>query len=279
MSTPIKPVHRYKDFVSHYPPARRLRDRVRDGAVFALSLGSSLGRTSDWIAFPYYHHVFEDERRGFARQLDYMRRFGEFIGLDDAVDLLESGDPVDGRYFCVTFDDGFKNCLTNAMPIMVARGAPGAFFLATRYIGTDSETDRDLLLRFFDSGRTLVEFLGWEDCRRMADAGMTIGSHTISHARLATLSDGDAESEMVQSKQTIEAELGRPCIHFCSPFGQPDADFLPGRDPDLARRAGYRSFLMTQRGVMRQGDSPMLIRRDHVLANWGSHQLRYFLSR
>jgi len=279
MSTPIKPVCRYKDFVSHYPPARQLRDRVRNGAVFALSLGASLERGHDWIAFPYYHHVFDDERQGFARQLDYMRRFGDFISLDDVVGLLESGDPVDGRYFCITFDDGFKNGFTNAAPILVDHGAPGAFFLATRYIGAEPERDRDLLLAFFDHGRTLVEFLSWEDCRRMADAGMTIGSHTVSHARLAQLKEDDVMDEMIRSKETIEKELGRTCVHFCAPFGIPETDFLPGRDPDLARRAGYRSFLMTERGAMGQGDSPMMIRRDHMLANWGNHQVRYFLSR
>jgi hypothetical protein len=51
------------------------------------------------------------------------------------------------------------------------------------------------------------------------------------------------------------------------------------RDPSLAREAGYASFASGVRGGMAAGGDPFLLKRDHLLANWGEHQLRYFLSR
>jgi hypothetical protein len=54
-------------------------------------------------------------------------------------------------------------------------------------------------------------------------------------------------------------------------------DYDPSRHPQMAGRVGYRSFLTTQRGSNRQGRSSLDIRRDHLLANWGNYQLRYFL--
>ena len=282
-SLSLEPVRTYRDFIAGQSLAAKARGLARDAALRVLSLGRSpaaLGTDqAGWIRFPFYHHVFDDERKDFERQLDFMASLGDFIGLDDAVAMLAAGDPIDGRYFCVTFDDGFKNWITNAVPVLVDYQAPAAFFVVTRYIGTSLEDDRDLLLGFYESGDLLMEFLDWDDCRALADAGMTIGSHTMNHVHLAELDEAGAEAELKDSKEAIEAELGRACDHFCCPFGRENIDYLPGRDPDMARRAGYKSFLTTDRGKTETGASPMKIRRDHLLATWGDHQLRYFFSR
>ncbi len=161
------PVRRFRDFSGHRSFFLQLG--IRDCAVFGLSLGRSIANTTGWVRFPYYHHVFDDEQAGFARQLKYMRRFGDFISLDDTPQLLGSGNPVEGRYFCITFDDGFKNRATHAVPILLDHRAPGAFYQATDYIGSDIEADRDKLPGFFDHGQSLMEFLNWQDCRDMVE--------------------------------------------------------------------------------------------------------------
>lgn len=278
MTAPSLPIRRYQDFATGWTVARKLRSLARDGAIRLLSVGRSPSRGSGWIRVPVYHHVFDDEREDFRRQLDFMAGIGDFIGIDDAMAMLASGDAIHGRYFCVTFDDGFKNWITNAVPVLVDKGVSAAFFLVTSFIGTSVEKDRDKLLGFFESGDLLMEFLDWDDCRKMADAGMTIGSHTVNHVQLSQLDEAGAEAELRDSKQSIEKELGRPCEHFCPPFGRRDIDFLPHRDPEIARRVGYKSFHCGHRGAMRLGDSPMMVSRDHLLAGWGNYQLRYFFS-
>ena len=55
-------------------------------------------------------------------------------------------------------------------------------------------------------------------------------------------------------------------------------DFLPGRDPELAASLGYKSFLTGHRGAMHQGENPMNVRRDHLMAGWGNYQLKYFFA-
>ena len=112
----------------------------------------------------------------------------------------------------------------------------------------------------------------------MVAAGMTIGSHTVHHSRLATLQTQEVKVALTESKIVIEENLHKPCEHFCAPFGIPGRDFNVERDPGLVRQVGYRSMVTTQRGPMGPGDDPFRICRDHVLANWGNHQLRYFLS-
>ena len=259
----------YRDFIGGRTFVQKLKESAREAAVCALSTSKSLSRNKGCIRFPFYHHVFDDERRGFERQLDVMKRHGDFLCMDDAIRLLEDGRQIDGCYFCLSFDDGLKNTVTNALPILAERGTPAAAFLATGYIGKTLRTD--------PARELLVEFLDWEDCRRLADNGFTIGSHTASHVRLSALDTSGVEAELSESKAVIERELGRECSHLCCPWGRPGVDFLPDRDPALARELGYRSFLTAQRGGMRTGGSPYDVSRDHVLASWRGFQVRYFL--
>lgn len=276
---PAAPVATYRQHAAGNSWWQRARAPLRDAAVTVLSAFRTVPTGENWIRFPYYHHVYQDERARFARQLSYLRNLGEFVSIDDAVSLLESSAPLDGRYFCITFDDGFRSCLDGAVPVLVDHGAPAAFFVPTQFIGTSIRDDAELIRSFYPHGRILVEFLGWDDCRQMAAAGMTIGSHTVTHARLADLSADQVEHELRRSKQVIEQQMGVPCEHFAVPLGRAGIHFLPDRDPALAAGAGYRSFLTGDRGSARRRGTPLAIERDHVLAGWRTDQLRYFLSR
>ncbi len=274
------PARTYAEFTARAPLADRTRAIARDLAIRALAIGRKING-SGWVRFVYYHHVFTDEQAGFARQLRFLSKQGEFLSLDDALSVLRRERPADGRYFCVGFDDGLKSCATGALPVLAELRVPAAFYVVSDLIGRSFAAD-DALARdvFGFKGRdTTLEFMTWEDCRALAAAGMTIGSHSRSHAKLANLDRVQALAEMTASKQAIERALGRECRHFCAPYGLPGQHFDSVRDPSLARDAGYVSFASGARGAMGTGGDPFLLKRDHLLANWGEHQLRYFLSR
>lgn len=273
------PVSTYRQFCAAESPRQRIRARVRDSAITLLSVKQSVPR-SNWIRFPYYHHVFDDQRDGFTAQLRWMKNLGTVISLDDAMAVLEDDGPIDGRYFCVTFDDGYKNCITNALPILAEHEVPAAFFIPTAFVGAGGGARNPALRgRIGAYDLALTEFLSWEDCRALVAAGMTIGSHSVSHPRLIDLPDHEAENELRASKQTIEHHVGVDCRDFASPKGRPDVDFVTHRDPAIAKAVGYRSFLTTRRASVQQRPSPMLVPRDHLIASWSVHQLRYFFSR
>ena len=277
MPSPIFPVcDKYAEFSAGRPWKARLRDVVRDAAVCALGLRPSAA-TGSWLRFPYYHHVFDDECRGFSRQLDFMAAHGEFLSLDDAVALLAGGGPIEGRYFCITFDDGLGGC-RRAVEILSERSIPAAFYVTADYMGRSLPPTDPAARTFGFRGRhSDLDFLSWDECRSMAAAGMIIGSHTCTHARLVELDDAGVEAELARSKAVVETELGQPCHHFCAPWGMPHSHYRPDRDPMIARKLGYRSFASGVRGAMRAGDDVFSLTRDHLLANWSVLQLRHFL--
>ena len=233
-----------------------------------------LPQDRDWILFPMYHFVLDDERRGFEAHLRYMRRHGDFISADDAVDALTRASGIGGRYFCVTFDDGVKNCVTNALPILAAHACPAVFFIATDYVGLELDRDWDRIRPFpqpYTGFRAAFDFVTWDDCRALRRAGMTIGAHTCRHVRLSALDADAADRELRDSKARIERELGEPCVHFAAPWGVPGQDFDPSRHPRRAEAIGFRSFHTTQPGANRSHGDPLAIRRIGVRGfNWTS---------
>jgi peptidoglycan/xylan/chitin deacetylase (PgdA/CDA1 family) len=255
------------------------RQMLRDGALHLLALGRRVDATTDWIRFPYYHHVYDDERTGFGRQLDFMRSFGDFISIDDAIGLLISGERIGGRYFCLSFDDGFKSCATNAVSLLAERDIPAVFYVVTGLVGRTLVSGDSIAIDAFGAKSTdSIEFVSWDDCRALIRGGMTLGSHTCSHPRLASLDAAIVQDELVNSKLTIERQTESPCRHFCAPYGMPHRDFGAKRDVQLARNAGYVSFATGVRGRNLQNGDAFMLHRDHLIATWGNHQLRYFLS-
>jgi len=271
----------YKDLERLYPIKRRIRSIVRDTAIFVLSARSNIDSSKEWIRIPYYHHVFDDERSDFERHLRYLKNYGDFISLDTVVDIFKEK-KIGGCYFCVTFDDGFKNCVSNALPILVENECPAAFFIPTDCIGSDIGKDSETIRSFFSTATDYpmpIDFLDWDDCRKLLEAGMTIGSHTCSHVPLSRLNNDQLRSELLRSKQKIEKELAIDCLHFAPPWETSGNTFGTAAYLIVVKETGYRSLLTTERGPNYNGTSPFKIRRDNVTAKWGNYQLRYFFSK
>jgi peptidoglycan/xylan/chitin deacetylase (PgdA/CDA1 family) len=100
---------------------------------------------------------------------------------------------------------------------------------------------------------TAVDTEGWresagadmlrpEDVRAMVGAGMTIGSHTVSHPNLPSLSRQEALRELVDSRRLLEDITGQPVRHLAYPGGpDPTRPIFTPEIVALARQAGYSS--------------------------------------
>lgn len=85
------------------------------------------------------------------------------------------------------------------------------------------------------------------ELRQLADAGMTIGAHTLSHPMLSQMTEEMAFHEMSQSRVQLEEALDKEIWALAYPFGNPEA--VSAREPELAKRAGFKcAFMNVQSG-------------------------------
>lgn len=100
-----------------------------------------------WVRVLTYHriHPGADSQRfdrgvidatpeEFDRQLSTLGRYFTPIGLKELVEFQAGKSPLPDRAAIVTFDDGYKECRSVALPILRAHGVKAAFFIATRYV-------------------------------------------------------------------------------------------------------------------------------------------------
>jgi peptidoglycan/xylan/chitin deacetylase (PgdA/CDA1 family) len=134
----------------------------------------------------------------------YLQRRGyEFRTAEELTGAPASGTVV------LTFDDGFRTALTDVAPLLERLGVRGTFYVSPGLFGKQHWQVSG------DDGRLLDA----DDAKALVEAGMELGSHTMSHPDLRTLSDEDLACELEESKSVIEKITGRPCRTLAYPYG------------------------------------------------------------
>jgi peptidoglycan/xylan/chitin deacetylase (PgdA/CDA1 family) len=176
-----------------------LADRTRKG------LRRVVGQTPEGrCVVLYYHSVPAEERQLFAHQLDVVLACADPMRTDAA----ESIHRTSGRdSVAVTFDDGFENFLTQALPELEKRKIPATVFVIA-----------DGMNREFGSAAYAERLLSLEQVLSLPSL-VTIGSHTVSHPLLTQLDESEARREIRESRMKLEAMLDRPVREFSFPFG------------------------------------------------------------
>ena len=93
------------------------------------------------------------------------------------------------------------------------------------------------------------DMMNWDDLLSLDTRLITVGSHTMSHPILTTLSTQEIEAELVESRRCLEQRLQRPADFFCYPNGSYDK-----RVYEVAKRT-YRAAVTTESGVVNQKES------------------------
>ncbi|MCB9779948.1 MAG: polysaccharide deacetylase family protein [Alphaproteobacteria bacterium] len=97
--------------------------------------------------------------------------------------------------------------------------------------------------------------------RHLVDLGMRVGAHSASHPRLTELDDA-ALADEIDCSVRIVGQLGGPCA-----FAYPDGAY-DDRVVDFVHRAGVRSSVTCEPGVVRAGMDMMALPREFVHPGW-----------
>lgn len=164
--------------------------------------------------------AFDVSPESFAEQMAYLHGRGiPVVSLSALMDALQGKRTLPPRAVVLTFDDGWENQYVHAYPLLKQYGYTATFFVFTHAMNRND--------RYFT----------WGQLREMQAAGMTIGSHTITHPFLSRVKDTlQLRKEIDGSKAELEKQLGTTCEFFAYPFGV----VTPAAIADV-EAAGYRA--------------------------------------
>ena len=189
------------------------------GSVF---LPQRIAYAADSAVILMYHHVDRETPRStsvtpeqFATHLDYLAQEGFTVRpLLEILEAVKTGSKLAAKTVVLTFDDGYVSVLENALPLLRERNWPFTVFVSTDFVD-----------------QAYGGYLNWNQLRRLADNGATIGNHTRTHAHLIRRADDESAPEwrrrihgqISDAGQRIDSELGDAAIPVLAyPYGEYD---------------------------------------------------------
>lgn len=118
----------------------------------------------------------------------------------------------------LTFDDGYRDFLEEALPVLTQFRLPATVFVVAGRCGGKNDWDQ----AGYRSIPTL-ELMNWEEVRQAAGAGVEIGAHTYSHPDLRRLGEAEVAQELARCQQEIAAQTGQSVRSLAYPYGHSDA--------------------------------------------------------
>ncbi len=216
----------------------------------------------------YYHRVggrdvWTKPNEEFRSELAYLKRNYECISFRELCERIRADKPMRKRSVVITFDDGYRDNFTEAVPALKDAGITATFFVATGFIETKREFPHDL--RALEYGNiTTLNFpkLTWDDLRSMEADGFEIGSHTINHTNMGSADKAAVEREVEDSLTALNRELGEKPRAFSFPWGKPQD--LSAYAIEVAKRANYYSAVSAYGGTNTRGADLFNIRRRDI---------------
>lgn len=191
-----------------------------------------------WIPILVYHRVADVPKpqdplrlctspRSLERVLRYFSEHGyRFVSLGEAVTALERGGSSE-RLVCLTFDDGYRDFLTDAFPLLQRFNSSATVFLVSDFIGGDNRWDACY-------GLAPLPLLSSGEVLTLSGQGVEFGSHSLTHRHLTQIDPWQQAREIRGSREALESLLGRPVGFFAYPHADQDRALR-----EEVRRAGY----------------------------------------
>jgi len=194
-------------------------------------------------------------RRALSRQLRLLRLLG-YRGVEfaEVADCLRERRLPPRRAIAITIDDGYRDNLEVAAPVLHHRGFPATIFLVSAKLGgvNDWTTDGALADR---------PLLSLEQARELRERGITLAAHTRTHPELPQESDEAVREQVRGSRQDLEQALGGEIATFAYPFGLFDE-----RAVDAVEEAGFRGACTVEPRLVSLLDDPLRVPRIEVRA-------------
>jgi peptidoglycan/xylan/chitin deacetylase (PgdA/CDA1 family) len=188
----------------------------------------------------------------FGMHMAFLKKAGylavSFKGLKGAFEDTEN------KHVLISFDDGYEDNYSLALPILREYGYRATFFLTSDFMSASN------LKR---SGHTAPDwtrsYLSYSQIKKMKDAGMDFGCHAKTHRRLDRMSEPEVKEEIELSKSSLEDKLGFRLDSFSYPYGRFNDETVKAVED-----GGFSWACTTAPGFNTKNTHPLLLRRTTV---------------
>jgi peptidoglycan/xylan/chitin deacetylase (PgdA/CDA1 family) len=188
----------------------------------------------------------------FALQMATLHRAGyRTIGLGDWIRAMAQHKPLLGKPVILTFDDGYRDFLTAAMPTLRVHGFSATVFLVADRIGGTAHWDAG----YGEPAR----LLSWEEVRALQEAGIEFGCHSSLHRPMTGMRRTELVEDTMRARAILEEGLAIPIRTLAYPYGA-ENEFVRR----VIKRLGFRAAVSCGPGISQLGDNPLRLPRIEV---------------
>ena len=173
----------------------------------------------------------------FAEQMELLGELGySVVSLDAGPRPLPRRRSAPEGAVLITFDDGYRDNLENALPVLQRHGYPAVLFVPIGFLDDGRPLPHEEALRVLG---VVNETVDWDELAELEAGGIRIESHGIGHRPVSELEPGEALREIALSKLRLEERLGREVDAFAFVKGS-HADYRP-EHASLVQQAGLQA--------------------------------------
>lgn len=252
--------------------ADRAKQLLKNGVYRALGetvhgLGAPNGDAERTLRVLMYHKVNDRwpnpttvPTAVFAEQMELLGELGYApVSLDAVRDHYVDGVPLPEGAVLITFDDGYRDNLENALPVLRRLGYPAVLFVPIGFLEDDRPLPHEEALHALGVHNPT---LGWDELAELEAGGVRIESHGIGHRPVSELDPAEAAREIAVSKLRLEERLGREVEAYAFVKGS-QADYRP-EHASLVQQAGYKLAFTSVSGANGPGSDRFRLRRYNV---------------
>ncbi len=179
--------------------------------------------------------------RDFDAYCRFFARHLPVCTMTELVERVQRGETLDGQ-LAIPFDDGYADNAELAAPILARYRLPATFFVATAFIGSETQTPWDL------KAGVRSRWMTRQQVQALHAAGYEIGAHTQTHCDLGEVPEAFAAAEIAGARADILAWIGHAPRHFAIPYGRAFPT-LP-RISTIARELGFDTVTLCRGGLL-----------------------------
>lgn len=185
--------------------------------------------------------------KAFATHMRILRALGyRGCSVSEALDAFETKSQE--RLVAISFDDGYQNFFTNALPTLIKHGFSATVYPVVDYIGEYNHWD-------VKTGISRNALMTQTELHSCLESGIELGCHSATHKSLKQ-KNVDLSKEITESKIRLETLLNTNITSFCYPYGHVNEKAV-----DTIKNSGYRSATTMIRSRANATDDPLLLPR------------------